>query len=72
MFIFWFVAVVLTASQGNTRILGIVATAIVVGVDAYNYVLLYLGEAHALKILYLLPFVWLLFESRKKQSKKGS
>jgi hypothetical protein len=72
LFIFWFVAVVLTASQGNTRILGIVATAIVVGVDAYNYVLLYLGEAHALKILYLLPFVWLLFESRKKQSKKGS
>jgi hypothetical protein len=72
MFIFWFVAVVLPASQGNTRILGIVATAIVVGVDAYNYVLLYLGEAHALKILYLLPFVWLLFESRKKQSKKGS
>jgi hypothetical protein len=45
---------------------------IVVGVDAYNYVLLYLGEAHALKILYLLPFVWLLLESRKKQPKKGS
>jgi hypothetical protein len=71
-FIFWFVAVVLTASQGNTRILGIVATAIVVGVDAYNYVLLYLGEAHALQILYLLPFIWLLFESRKKQPKKGA
>ena len=72
LFIFWFVGVVLTASQGNTRILGIVATAIVVGVDAYNYVLLYLGEAHALKILYLLPFIWLLFESRKKQPKKGA
>jgi hypothetical protein len=41
-------------------------------VEAYNYVLLYLGEAHALKILYLLPFVWLLFESRKREPKKGS
>jgi hypothetical protein len=72
LFMFWFVAVVLTASQGHTRILGIVATAIVVGVDAYNYVLLYLGEAHALKMLYFLPFVWLLFECRKKQPKKRS
>ena len=35
LFIFWLVAVVLTASRGNTRILGIVAMAIVVGVDAY-------------------------------------
>jgi hypothetical protein len=72
LFIIWFVAVVLRTSQGHTRFLGIVAMTIVVGVDAYNYVLLYLGEAHALKILYLLPFVWLLFESRKKQPKKGS
>jgi hypothetical protein len=72
LFIIWFVAVVLRTSQGHTRFLGIVAMTIVVGVDAYNYVLLYLGEAHALKILYLLPFVWLLFESRKKQPKRGS
>jgi hypothetical protein len=72
LFIIWFVAVVLRTSHGNTRFLGIVAMTIVVGVDAYNYVLLYLGEAHALKILYLLPFVWLLFESRKKQPKRGS
>jgi hypothetical protein len=72
LFIFWFVAVVLRTSHGNTRFLGIVAMTIVVGVDAYNYVLLYLGEAHALKILYFLPFVWLLFESRKKQPKRGS
>jgi len=72
LFIFWFVAVMLTASQGNSRILGIVGMTIVVGVDAYNYVLLYLGEAHALKILYLLPLVWLLFESRKKQPKMDS
>jgi hypothetical protein len=72
LFIFWLVAVVLTASRGKTRILGIVAMAVVVGVEVYNYLLLYLGEAHALTALYLLPFVWLLFESRKKQPKKGS
>jgi hypothetical protein len=48
------------------------AMTIVVGADAYNYVLLFLGEAPALKIPYLLPFVWLLFESRKKPPKKGS
>ncbi len=72
LFIFWLVAVLLTASRGKTRILGFVAMAVVVCVEAYNYVLLYLGEAHALKILYLLPFVWLLLESRKRQPKKGS
>ena len=72
LFIFWLVAVLLSTSQGNTRILGIVAMATVVGVEAYNYVLLFLGESHALKILYLLPFVWLLIESRKREPKKDS
>ena len=62
----------LSASRGKTRILGFVAMAAVVGVNAYNYVLLYLGEAPALTAVYLLPFVWLLFETRKKQPKKGS
>jgi hypothetical protein len=38
----------------------------VVAVEGYNYVLLYLGEAHALAAVYLLPFVWLLLESRKR------
>ena len=46
--------------------------AVVVVVDAYNYVLLYLGEAPAFMALYLLPFVWLLFESRERGSRKGS
>src|SRR3712207_8651100 len=52
-------------SRGKTRILGVVAMAIVVGVEVYNYVLLFLGEAPALTALYLLPFLWLLLESRK-------
>jgi hypothetical protein len=45
---------------------------VVVGVDAYNYVLLYLGVADALAALYLLPFVWLLFESREREPEKVS
>ena len=72
LFIFWLVGVLLSASRGKTRILGFVAMAAVVGVNAYNYVLLYLGEAPALTAVYLLPFVWLLFESRKKLPKKDS
>jgi hypothetical protein len=68
----WLVAVSLSASRGNTRILGFAVMAVVVGVEAYNYVLLYLGEPLAFKVLYLLPFVWLLFESRKRVPKKDS
>ena len=69
---FWLIAVLLSASRGKTRILGFVVMVGVVGVEGYNYVLLFLGEAHALKILYLLPFVWLLIESRKREPKKDS
>ena len=72
LFTFWLVGVLLTASRGKTRILGFVVMAVVVGVEVYNYVLLLLGEEPALTILYLLPFVWLLLESRKRQPKKGS
>jgi hypothetical protein len=75
---FWLVAMLLTASRGRTKILGFVAMAIVVYVDVYvNFGLLYLGtnpflETPVVKLPYLLPFVWLIFESRKRPSKKGS
>ncbi len=72
LLVFWLVAVLLSVSRGKTRIVGFVAMAVVVGVDAYNYALLYLGEADALAALYLLPFVWLIFESRKREPKKVS
>jgi hypothetical protein len=68
---FWLVGMLLTASRGKTRILGFVALAIVVCVEVYVYFgLLYLGtnpflETPVVKLPYLLPFVWLLFESRK-------
>ncbi len=71
LLVLWLVAVLLSAGRGNGRILGFVAMAVVVVVDAYNYVLLYLGEAPAFMALYLLPFVWLLFESRERGVKKG-
>jgi hypothetical protein len=69
--ILWFVAMLLTESQGKTRILGFVAMSIAVCVEVYSYILIYLGtsldaEAASLKVLMLLPFVWLLFESKKK------
>jgi hypothetical protein len=70
--VFWLVAVALTSSRGNTRILGFVAMAVVLGVHVYNYVLLYLGEADAPAAAYLLPFVWLLFESIKTEPEKVS
>ena len=72
LFIFWLVGLLLSASRGNTRILGFFVMAVVVGVNAYNYVLQYLGEPPALTAVYLLPFVWLLLESRKRQPENGS
>jgi len=72
LLVLWLVAVLLSAGRGNRRILGFVAMPVVVVEDAYNYVLLYLGEPPAFKALYLLPFVWLLFESREREYRRGS
>jgi len=74
---FWLVGLLLTASRGKTRILGFVAMAIVVCVEAYVYFgLLVLGtnpflETATVKLPYLLPFVWLLFESGKRRPRMG-
>jgi hypothetical protein len=70
LFALWLVGVLLSGSRGKTRILGFVVMALVVGVDAYNYVLLYLDESPELTAVYLLPFVWLLLESGKTQPGK--
>jgi hypothetical protein len=69
--ILWFVAMLLIDSQGKTRILGFGAMSIVVCLEVYSHFLSYLGtslgaQAPTLKLLLLLPFVWLLFESAKK------
>ena len=71
---FWLVGVLLSASGGRTRIVGFVAMAVVVCVEAYVYfALLYLGtnpflETAVVKLAYLLPFVWLIFQSGKRRS----
>jgi hypothetical protein len=70
LFALWLVGVLLSGSRGKTRILGFVVMALVVGVDAYNYVLFYLEEPPGLTAVYLVPFVWLLLESRKTQPGK--
>jgi hypothetical protein len=71
LLILWFVAMLLFDSQGKTRILGFVALSIAVGFELYTHTLAYLGtpieeQSQMLRLLMLLPFVWLLFESTKK------
>jgi len=75
LFAFWCIAMLFIDSEGKTRILGLVAMSIVVGLKLYSYGLTYLGssldaEAPGLKLLYLLPFAWLLFETSKGLSFK--
>jgi len=71
LFTFWCIAMLLMDSRGKTRIFGCVATSIVVCLKIYSYGLTYLGsslnaEAPSLKLLYPLPFAWLLFETTKR------
>ena len=71
----WFVAMLLMDSQGKSRILGFVAMSIAVASEVYKYTLVYLGtpieaQPEMLRILMLLPFVWLLFETTKKPHPK--
>jgi len=71
LFTCWCIAMLLIDSEGKARILGFVTMSIVVGVKLYSYGLTYLGssleaKAPGLKLLYLLPFAWLLFETSKR------
>jgi hypothetical protein len=71
LIIFWLVALWFTDSQGRTRLLGLITLVSVVGLELYSYYLLAVNSsintaAPALKLLYLLPFVWLLLESNKR------
>ena len=73
--ILWFVAMLVLGSRGKSRILGIVAVSVAVCFELYSHTLRFLGtslteEAGSLKLLMLLPFVWLLFESTKKPHPK--
>jgi hypothetical protein len=62
----WFIALLLVASTGKSRFLGWVIMSIVVGVEIATLATLVLGVPIAsVKVLILLPFIWLLFESAK-------
>src|SRR5215216_331431 len=70
--ILWFVAMLVLDSQGKSRILGFVAVSIAVCLELYSHILRYLGTSptEILRLLMLLLFVWLLFESTKKPQLK--
>ena len=77
LFILWLVPLLLMTSRGRTRVLGFVAVIVVVCLELYSYGLLLFGTsagalASGLKVLYLIPFAWLLFESWKRPPEKGS
>src|SRR5829696_751070 len=70
--ILWFVGMLVLDSQGKSRLLGIVAVSIAVCSELYSHILRYVGtsDTGSLKLLMLLLFVWLLFESTKKPHPK--
>jgi hypothetical protein len=70
--ILWFVAMLVLDSQGKSRILGIVAVSLAVCSELYSHILRFGGSSDtgSLKLLVLLLFVWLLFESTKKPQLK--
>src|SRR5215213_6779893 len=70
--ILWFVAMLVLDSRGKSRILGIVAVSVAVCFELYSHILRFGGDSPAqiLKLLMLLLFVWLLFESIKKPQLK--
>ena len=71
LFLLWCVAVLLTDSGGRTRAWGFAALAVAIAVELYANWIAYRGtslsdQAPALKLLILLPCVWILLESRKE------
>jgi hypothetical protein len=74
LIVFWLVAVLIFASRGKTRAMGAFVVATLVCMEALGYGLQLIGtnmlaETPALRLLYLLPFVWLIFESKKSRPK---
>src|SRR5215218_2612557 len=73
--ILWLVAMLVLESRGKSRILGMVAMSVAVCLELYSHILTFSGtslteEAGILKLLLLVPFVWLLFESTKRPHPK--
>jgi hypothetical protein len=73
MLLIWFAGLLFYEARGKTRAFGSIVMIAVLCVELYSYYLIYRGtsldaEAAILKLVYLLPFVWLIFESKKKNS----
>ena len=73
LFMAWCLVVLVVDKQVTKRIPGIVAMATVACVKAYSFGLAYQGtsldaEVPILKILWLMPFVWILFESMTRKN----
>ena len=71
VFLVWCSATVLLMSRGKVKLCGIGVMALAVGAEIYSYGVRYFGSGAGgvsplLKLVLLLPFVWLLLESSKK------
>jgi hypothetical protein len=69
VFLVWCSATVLLMSHGKVKLFGICVMALAVTAEIYSYVVRYFGSGTVsplLKLVLLLPFVWLLLESSKK------
>ena len=65
----WFVALLLQGSSGKSRILGWVTISTVIGVEVLAIVGPSVGvQVESQKLLFLLPILWLLFESGKRRT----
>ncbi len=76
LLLLWFVALLIFDSRGKTRIFGFLVMSVVFLTELYDFYLTYLGSslsaaAGILKLLYLLPFIWLLFESKNSFEEKN-
>jgi hypothetical protein len=64
----WFVALLWEGSSGRSRILGFAVMSLVVGVELVSLVGPAVGvNVESQKLLFLLPFLWLLIESAKRR-----
>ena len=66
-FVFWCAAMLLSDSRDKSRVFGSVAVSLVIALGVYMYSAPLFGyeAAEVLKVLFILPVVWLLLESKK-------
>ena len=71
VFLVWCSATVLLLSHGKVKLFGIVVMVLAVSAEIYSYAVRYFGSGAGgvsplLKLVLLLPFLWLLIESSKR------